>query len=516
MNALFSGAQDFTDGRYDAIYSRQSIEKEDSLSIETQFEFAEALCSNKVRHYSDPGYSGKDLKRPEIQKLLKDVENGEIKRIIVYRLDRLTRSLFDLVSIWQLLSAHDAEFVSATEQLSISTPMGKMMVLIITMVAEWERDNTVARVTDNYYKRAAMGRWTGGPAPYGYVNSKILVEDFEIPTLGINWEQMKTLQWMHETYAAGTSIGGIRKLLNEKKTPSPNDKNWTDSTVARNFRSPTAVKTTPAVYAYYKAMGVNVTSRIDGFTGDLGGLLVGKLENGTTRKKKRNEDIRFSVGNWEGCIDADLWLANQNRMNQNVWIGRNGTGNYTWLTGLIKCGYCKKAVTVFAYVDRRNCDKPIARQYLRCSSHLMGLCDHILTFSLPEVETCVLQELQKVLDSCKNEPITNSILQPEEISAQIELVKIEEEIQNLMKVLSSSAVNELTIQYVNKELENLKKKEEKLLLMVQGVTQRLQRKYVPETIVFGDLDFEQQKVVANSYIDKVYIYKVSIEIKWKI
>ena len=95
-----------------------------------------------IRYYSDPGYSGKNIKRPDMQRLMQDVQSGKIRKVVIYRLDRLTRSLFDLVDLWKVFDDHNVSFVSATEQLDTSTSIGKMFVMLMIMIAEWERENT--------------------------------------------------------------------------------------------------------------------------------------------------------------------------------------------------------------------------------------------------------------------------------------------------------------------------------------------------------------------------------------
>jgi len=178
------------DSRFDAIYCRQSVEKEDSLSIQTQMDFAENLCSGEIRYYSDPGYSGKNIKRPDMQRLMQDVQSGKIRKVVIYRLDRLTRSLFDLVDLWKVFDDHNVSFVSATEQLDTSTSIGKMFIMLMIMIAERERENTVKRITDNYYKRAELGRWVGGPSPFSYELSTFVFQGQSIKSLDVNWERM--------------------------------------------------------------------------------------------------------------------------------------------------------------------------------------------------------------------------------------------------------------------------------------------------------------------------------------
>ena len=105
-------------GRIDAIYARQSIDKADSISIESQIEY----CRYETRGapfqvFSDKGYSGKNTERPDFQRLCIQIRQGVVGRVICYKLDRFSRSILDFASIMELLQAHQVEFVSCTEKL---------------------------------------------------------------------------------------------------------------------------------------------------------------------------------------------------------------------------------------------------------------------------------------------------------------------------------------------------------------------------------------------------------------
>lgn len=117
------------DNRIDAIYGRQSIDKKDSISIESQFEFCRyELKGGEGREYKDKGYSGKNIERPDFQRLLQDIKLGLIKRVIVYKLDRISRSIVDFAKLMELFKQYDVEFVSCTEKFDTSTPMGRAML----------------------------------------------------------------------------------------------------------------------------------------------------------------------------------------------------------------------------------------------------------------------------------------------------------------------------------------------------------------------------------------------------
>ena len=152
----------------DAIYARQSVEKADSLSVQGQIDLCKKQAGEDFGVYQDRGFSGKNTNRPAFQRMMEDVEKGAIRKIIVYRLDRFSRSIADFGRLWEVLKKHGVEFVSINETFDTSTPMGRAMLNIIMVFAQLERETTAERVRDNYDQRVKLGAWPGGPAPFGF------------------------------------------------------------------------------------------------------------------------------------------------------------------------------------------------------------------------------------------------------------------------------------------------------------------------------------------------------------
>ena len=171
-----------------AIYTRQSIDKKDSISIETQVE----LCKKEINKdeqfkiYEDKGFSGKNTERPQFKKLIEDIKEGQISKLIVYRLDRISRSITDFSNIMDILEEHKVSFISANEKFDTSTPTGKAMLYIIMIFAQLERETIAERIRDNYYSRGKTGVWLGGPAPFGYTIKKIMQDAKKVSILKPN------------------------------------------------------------------------------------------------------------------------------------------------------------------------------------------------------------------------------------------------------------------------------------------------------------------------------------------
>ena len=137
--------------RIDAIYARQSVDKKDSISIESQIEFCKyELKGGNCKEYTDEGYSGKNTDRPKFQELVRDIKRGLIAKVVVYKLDRISRSILDFANMMELFQQYNVEFVSSTEKFDTSTPMGRAMLNICIVFAQLERETIQKRVTDAY------------------------------------------------------------------------------------------------------------------------------------------------------------------------------------------------------------------------------------------------------------------------------------------------------------------------------------------------------------------------------
>ncbi len=119
-----------------AIYARQSVDKTDSISIESQLEYCKyETRENPYKFYPDKGYSGKNTNRPAFEEMLEDIKQGKISRVIVYKLDRISRSILDFANMMEIFSKHNVEFVSSTERFDTSTPIGRAMLNICIVFA---------------------------------------------------------------------------------------------------------------------------------------------------------------------------------------------------------------------------------------------------------------------------------------------------------------------------------------------------------------------------------------------
>ncbi|MEJ1939289.1 recombinase family protein, partial [Nostoc sp. NIES-2111] len=161
-----------------AIYTRTSTEeglRQDYNSLASQ----RVACAAYVRSqkhegwslvkgsYDDGGFSGGDMDRPALQRLLADVAQGKIDTIILYKIDRLTRSLRDFARLAESFEAHNTSFVAVTQQFNTSSSMGRLTLNILLTFAQFEREVTGDRIRDKIASSSAKGLWMGGGTPLG-------------------------------------------------------------------------------------------------------------------------------------------------------------------------------------------------------------------------------------------------------------------------------------------------------------------------------------------------------------
>nr|WP_243425988.1 recombinase family protein [Flavonifractor plautii] len=484
----------------DAIYARQSVDKADSLSIQGQINLCRQKAGEEVQIYQDKGYSGKNTNRPAFQRMMEDVERGLIQKIIVYRLDRFSRSIADFGRLWEILKSHNVEFVSINETFDTSTPMGRAMLNIIMVFAQLERETTAERVRDNYYQRAKLGAWPGGPAPYGFDIGKLPGPDGNLlPGLLPN-EQAPVVERIFQDYAMeGASLGSVARALNADGIPAPKRTVWDNVSLSRLLHSPLYVMADEDVYLYYQGKGLDFANRLEEFDGLHAGMVVGKRDRSAGKYQDLKEQ-HFSLSIHYGLIPSALWLQCQYKLDANRQLGGAGRGKHTWLSGLLKCGCCGYSVKV-------NRDKD--KYYLVCSGRSnLGLCDASIRVDLRELEACVEAELEKLLAEC---PDTEAGPAEDREAAQA-LAQIDQKIERLISALAESS--DLTMPYINRTIEKLEKQREELLERQNKLHKAPRVK--PDRLRFGPLTFEQKKLVAAQFIEEIRLSGEKAEVIWRV
>lgn len=207
---------------------------EEGYSIPAQKNRLEAYALSQgweiVQWYVDEGESAKDLNRTELKRMLKAIEMGIFDCVLVYRLDRLTRSVMDLFSLLNTFDKFNVKFKSATEVFDTTNAMGRLFITIVSALASWERENLGERVRMGMQQKAKEGKWTVANAPLGYTSNDSI--------LSINPSEAAIVKEIYSLYLSGIGMHRIAGQLNERGLYPRSGKTWYQTQVSYVLKNP--------------------------------------------------------------------------------------------------------------------------------------------------------------------------------------------------------------------------------------------------------------------------------------
>lgn len=497
-----------------AIYTRQSVDKKDSISIEGQVEFCKKEINENENHkvYSDKGFSGKNTNRPAFEEMMNDVKKGIINKVIIYKLDRISRSTLDFANIINIFKEYNVEFISSTEKFDTSTPIGKAMLQIVMIFAELERETIQQRITDNYYFRGSKGFFLGGRTPFGFNKKQFTIDGKKTSALVKNPEQSIHVKEMYDLYAnTNMSLGQISNYLNKQDFPSANNKKWDSAKISSMLKSPLYVKSDADIYTYYKNSGAVISNDLSDFIGVNGCYLFGKRES-NERKYTNVKDHILTIAPHEGWIDSRTWLKCQYKLDSNKQIKNSGKGKHSWLSGLAKCGHCQYAVSVVVFKHYK---------YFNCRGKTnLKVCDgHSKTIRVEEIEKSVEDYLLEKI-KIHEETSKNVTIEKENYSSnkfKLRLIEINNQIENLLNQIAEG--NNVVMKYINEKIHQLDN--EKSILMEEIKMSTINEGAVDYKDIFDtaktwdELSMEEKKKIAAVYINKIFIKEEEIEVDWR-
>jgi site-specific DNA recombinase len=198
-----------------AVYTRKSSEhglEQDFNSLDAQRDAGEAYIKSQSHegwrliktHYDDGGLSGGSMERPALQALLADIRRRKIDIVVVYKVDRLTRSLADFAKLVELFETHGVSFVSVTQQFNTTTSMGRLTLNVLLSFAQFEREVAGERIRDKFAASRRKGMWMGGTIPLGY--------DVKDRKLIVNEAEAEIVRLIFDRYLALLSAGKSRRM----------------------------------------------------------------------------------------------------------------------------------------------------------------------------------------------------------------------------------------------------------------------------------------------------------------
>ena len=491
-----------------AIYARQSVDRADSISIESQIGFCRyELKGEPYKVYADRGYSGKNTDRPAFGEMMRDMENGTIRRVVVYKLDRISRSILDFSRMMERFEANRVEFVSTTEKFDTSSPMGRAMLNICIVFAQLERETIQKRVADAYYSRSQKSFYMGGRVPYGFRLSPTTVDGVRTSMYAVNEEEAKQVRLIYELYAKPEcSCGDIARCL-QANGMLKNGKPWVRTRLAEILRNPVYVRADLAVYRFYRDRGTVIVNDPGDFIGT----------NGCYHYKGRKfahappEGDYLVLAPHEGIIPADLWLKCRAKCAEGQQVRPRQKAKNTWLAGKIKCGVCG-----YALVDKHY--PASGSRYLQCSGKMnSGDCKGGGTIYTDEIEGIIGDEIRQKLTQlgtlvkCKVKSIDSDL--PEQ---NAQLAQVEREIAALLERLPEA--DGVLLRYIKQRIEELDGKKREL-------TERISRHQRREesgteigdpSALWGMLDFDDKRQVVEHLIRVIRVTGDHVRIEWRI
>lgn len=350
-----------------AVYTRKSCEdglEQEFNSLDAQRLAGENYIASQVhenwrlisKHYDDGGYSGGNMERPALKELFSDIRAGLVDMVVVYKIDRLSRSLFDFAKIVELFEKHEVSFVSVTQSFNTSTSMGKLMLNILLSFAQFEREVTSERIRDKVAASKKLGIWMGGYPLLGY--------DVKNRKLVINEEEAEIVKTAFEQFEISESCTMVVDLLNKK-----------------GFR--TKVRAHANRHCGGKLFSAKEVRK----------MLTNPYYKGYVTHKGE-----IYKGEHQSIIDEKVWDHIQTIFRK---IDSNQRKSYnsstpSFLKGIFKCEKCGTAMTPsFAY------NHGLRYRYYTCSNHIRhkSCLSEFKRVPAEEIEQKVAEEIIKILRS---------------------------------------------------------------------------------------------------------------------
>ncbi|MGE4105511.1 MAG: recombinase family protein [Pirellulales bacterium] len=302
-----------------AIYTRKSTEEgleRDFNSLDAQREAAEAYIKSQAGEgwqalpeiYDDGGFTGGNMERPALQRLLEDVRSGRVQVVVVYKVDRLSRSLLDFARMMEVFERHQVSFVSVTQQFNTATSMGRLVLNVLLSFAQFEREIISERTRDKIAATRRKGKWAGGLPILGYD------VDHRIPELVVNEEEAQRVREVFAIYLQQRTLLATVHALAQRGW---RNKRWTTRKGIERGGKPF---TKTSLYA----------------------LLTNVTYHGKTRYKDE-----LHLGQHAAIVCAETWREVQDTLAGNRLRGRGPSGEAfpAPLKGILRCCVCQAAMT---------------------------------------------------------------------------------------------------------------------------------------------------------------------------
>ncbi|MBF0583617.1 MAG: recombinase family protein [Magnetococcales bacterium] len=350
-----------------AIYTRKSTDEgldQEFNSLDAQREACLAYITSQKNEgwlpladrYDDPAFSGGNLNRPALQRLLKDIEAGKVDCVVCYKLDRLTRSLLDFSKLVEAFDRHNVTFISITQSFNTTTSMGRLTLNILLSFAQYERETTADRIRDKYAASRQKGLWMGGIPPLGY--------DVQNRELVLNQKEADQVRFIFRRFA---ECGSPTQVIRDLREAVVQNKSWTTAEGIQRNGKP-----------IHKAALYRI------------------LKNQAYIGEVVYRDVTYP-GKHQPIVARDLWdrvhglIAEHGRSRSSLPRGQTPFP----LKSLVRCGHC--GVAMKPSHSRKN--GQVQYRYYLCLNAARTSHDQCTMPSVPamELERLVLDRVRKIL-----------------------------------------------------------------------------------------------------------------------
>lgn len=522
-----------------AIYSRKSRFTGKGESIANQIEECKKYCLYLLHKpeeniefviYEDEGYSGKDLERPAMKKLLGELAQYDF--LVCYRLDRVSRSVSDFSNFIKKLEQAGVEFISVSESFDTTKPMGRAMMNIASAFAELERDTITERIVDNMTALAKTGRWLGGRTPLGFKSKKISFErqgkSRSYFKLTEKPEELDTVKRIYNKYLELGSLTKLSEFLMNHDIQSRNGVYFSNYGLKFILMNPVYCTADSAAYEYLLENEYSVYTDKEAFTGEYGLIGYNKTNehhrNGTKRFNEKSNWI-IAVGEHIPVIRSSLWIQAQERLkSQSKYAFRRARTNHALLSGLV---YCSCGSPMRPKSTGTQTEKGERRFSYLCetkSKSKGGLCeqknvqgnrlDKAVVSYLFEMHGQIQDEDDRILDAIKSELDSPVFTDSEEMILKHAIETNRKKLDRLVSSVenvTSGEVESMLFQRMEKISAEIEKQKQELETLQQKKeapdTAKLQE-YVNTLLHFDEnlwrkLDYDTQKSIIGLLIDHI-------------
>ena len=345
------------DKRKYLIYSRKSKFTGKGESVENQIE----ICKKYIRDLfeadvkeediiikQDEGFSGKDVKRPQYKEMMKLIENKQIKMVICYRLDRISRNTLDFGEFYEILTNNDIRFVSCSERFDDTTPTGRLMLNMSISFAQFERETIAERIRDNMMELAKTGRWLGGNTPMGFESEKIEklnINDKKVSLYKLSPinDELEIIKLIYDKYLELKSLTTLETFLLNNNLKTRRECDFARWGLKKILTNPVYATADEDTLKYFKSLNMEIYNEDYDWDGTHGVMSYNKtMKTKTGSVKEKDKELWVNaIGKHKGIIKGKDWVEVQELLNNNTNKSyRKPVKNNSILAGILRCEHC--------------------------------------------------------------------------------------------------------------------------------------------------------------------------------